>query len=262
MKSLTIVPYNPHWPAIFKKEADRLQKSLEDNAVGIHHVGSTSVTDLWAKPVIDIIGVVKNGLKAIQPLKDLEYLYKGEYNIPFRHFFTKEGNPKIHLHVYTPESPEIELNFMFRNYLRNHPEAAQEYIDLKKKLVEKYSSFKKENSSFKEYTLGKYSFIQKILHQAGFDKIRLLRCIHDLEWEAARAFRQKYFFDKMPMDDPYIWTFDHPDHIHFILYQGTSIIGYAHIQLWLNARAAFRYSASKRVKITHKDLKNTYLSQS
>ena len=99
-------------------------------------MGSTSVPNLWAKPIIDINGVVENGPKAIQPLKDLGYLYKGEYNIPFRHFFIKEGNPKIHLHVYTPESPEIELNFLFRNYLRVHPEAAQEYIDLKEKISE------------------------------------------------------------------------------------------------------------------------------
>ena len=67
-----------------------------------------------------------------------------------------------------------------------------------------------------------------------------MRCIHDLEWEAARAFRQKYFFDKMPIEDPYTWTFDYPDHVHFILYQGTSIIGYTHIQLWPHARAALR----------------------
>ncbi len=240
MKSLSIVPYDSDWPMIFKKEADHLQKSLGDNVIDIHHVGSTSVPDLWAKPVIDINSVVKNGFDTIQPLEALGYVYKGEYNIPFRYFFIKEGNPKIHLHIYTPESSEIELNLLFRNYLRDHPETGQQYVDLKKKLVEQYDSFKKENSSFKEYTLGKYSFIQKVLHQAGFNKIRLLRCTHDLEWKAARAFRQKYFFDKVPMDDPYTWTFNHPDHVHFVLYQGTSIIGYAHIQLWPEACAALR----------------------
>ena len=44
----------------------------------------------------------------------------------------------------------------------------------------------------------------------------------------------------MPIDDPYLWTFNHPEHVHFVFYQGIKIIGYAHIQLWPNARVAMR----------------------
>ena len=53
-------------------------------------------------------------------------------------------------------------------------------------------------------------------------------------------FRQKYFFDNVPISDPYTVTFSHPDHVHFVLYKGTEIIGYAHLQLWKNQRSAIR----------------------
>lgn len=60
------------------------------------------------------------------------------------------------------------------------------------------------------------------------------------EREAAISMRQKYFFDRVPIQDPYLWTFSHPDHLHFVLYQGDKVVGYAHIQLWPDHRAAMR----------------------
>ena len=62
----------------------------------------------------------------------------------------------------------------------------------------------------------------------------------DREWDAVRYLRQKYFFDRVPIDDPYTWTFNDPRHVHFIFYKKTKIIGYAHIQLWPENRAALR----------------------
>jgi pimeloyl-ACP methyl ester carboxylesterase len=60
------------------------------------------------------------------------------------------------------------------------------------------------------------------------------------EKRAAVLLRQKYFFDRVQIHDPYLWTFDHKDHLHFILYEGSELVGYAHIQLWPEARAAIR----------------------
>lgn len=70
--------------------------------------------------------------------------------------------------------------------------------------------------------------------------LRLVICTHDKQWQAAKTYRQKYFFDNVSMDDPYTWTFDHKDHQHFVLYNDTDIIGYAHIQLWPENRAVMR----------------------
>lgn len=58
------------------------------------------------------------------------------------------------------------------------------------------------------------------------------------EWVLVREFRQKYFFKSN--EDPYIWTFDHPDHIHFLYSSTGEIIGYAHLQLWPKKQAALR----------------------
>jgi len=71
-------------------------------------------------------------------------------------------------------------------------------------------------------------------------ELRMVRCTHPAEWEAARAFRQKYFFDLVPIADPYTWTFDHPKHVHLVLYQDNAVIGYTHLQLWPEKRSAMR----------------------
>lgn len=72
------------------------------------------------------------------------------------------------------------------------------------------------------------------------NQIRLVKCTHDTEWDFARKMRMKYFFEPLSINDPYIWTFDHKEHAHFILYQDDTMIGYAHVQFWPDQRAALR----------------------
>lgn len=60
------------------------------------------------------------------------------------------------------------------------------------------------------------------------------------EKEKALHLRQKYFFDRHGIQDPYLWTFDHKDHLHFVLYKEQEIVGYIHLQLWPEQRAAIR----------------------
>lgn len=72
------------------------------------------------------------------------------------------------------------------------------------------------------------------------DHIRLVRCVQKTEWDFAKKLRNKYFFDPLAIKDPYTWTFDNKEHVHFILYQDKTMAGYAHIQLWPDHRAALR----------------------
>jgi GNAT superfamily N-acetyltransferase len=72
------------------------------------------------------------------------------------------------------------------------------------------------------------------------DNIRLAKCTQDTEWCFAKKLRQKYFFEPLSIKDPYTWTFDNHEHAHFVLYQRDTMVGYAHIQLWPNHRAALR----------------------
>lgn len=240
IKKIVVTPYNPDWPDIFESEASKIKEALAANCLALHHIGSTAVPDLAAKPVIDMIVVVKDPEMAIQPLEALGFKYKGEYNIPLRFYFNRSEGVVANLHVYEAGHPEIELNILFRDYLREDREARDTYAKLKNDLLREKSSYEKNNSLFTGYNLGKDAFIRKILQAAGFNRIRICKCTHYAEWEAAKLLRNKYFFDPLSISDPYTWTFDHQEHAHLILYQGVDIVGYAHIQFWPDKKAALR----------------------
>jgi len=239
-KNIVVVPYNTDWPQIFKVESEKIKEALGSSCIAIHHIGSTSVPGLSAKPVIDMIVIVEGIEKAIQTLEGLGFKYKGEYNIPMRFYFNRSEGIETNLHVYEEGHPEIELNLLFRDYLRQHPDARNEYTKLKENLLQKKSSYEKNNSPFTGYNLGKDAFIRKILQAANFNRIRMMKCTHHVEWESAKRLRNKYFFDPLSISDPYTWTFNNPEHVHLVLYQGVEIIGYAHIQFWPEQRAALR----------------------
>lgn len=224
-KVIKVLPYDPSWPDQYREEAEKIRLALGDNLIAIHHVGSTSIPGLSAKPKIDVIAEVKDGNLAIQSLPPAGFKYCGEWNIPFKFGFSKRGERDVNLHVYEEGHPEIELNLIFRDYLRKNKETLEEYAKLKESLLEDEKSFEKqEGKMFSGYNLGKHAFIQKVLKDAGFERVRFLKCTHHDEWSAARNYRQKYFFDKAGISDPYTWTFSHENHEHFVMYRGTEII--------------------------------------
>lgn len=248
-KQIKVVPYDPNWPKLFGNQASTIQEILGDNCIAIHHIGSTSVPGLSAKPTIDIIAEVKNGLQSITPLEKIGFSYKGEWNIPFKYGFAKREGTKVNLHVFEEGHSEIALNLTFRDYLRANPQALKEYAELKQKLLSDDTAFhKQEGQLFSGYNLGKDAFIRKILKASNFNRLRFLRCAHHEEWAAARNFRQKYFFGPHNIEDPYTWTFNHPQHVHFVLSQGAEIVGYTHIQLWPDKRAAMRILVIDKAK--------------
>ena len=208
--------------------------------MAIDHIGSTSVPGLNAKKDLDILCVI-DVLAASLKLQDSGYLFKGELNIPMRYFFSKNTiNSKVNLHVVESDHGFIPLQLFFRDYLRSHASSRLAYMKLKELLIADPKNFERKRGIFTGYSLGKNEFIKATLEKAGFNNVIINFCLHDSEWDAAKHFRQTYFFDKAQVDDPYTWTFDHRDHAHFVLYQGANIIGYAHIQLWSADRAAIR----------------------
>lgn len=244
-----IKPYDRNWPHIFEKEALLIRQALGDNCIAIHHVGSTSVPGLAAKPKIDIIAVVRNLFFDKSQLEAVGYKYRGGFNIPLRRSFTiRTAERNINLHVFEENDPEIELNILFRDHLRENPSARDEYALLKHKLIAEESSHQKNDSIYRGYTLGKHDFIQNILQKSGFKKHRFVLCTHTLEWAAAKHFRDTYFFGPHGIEDPYTWTFNHEEHAHLVLYQGTEIVAYAHIQFWPDQRAAIRIIAVDEYK--------------
>jgi GrpB-like predicted nucleotidyltransferase (UPF0157 family) len=234
--NIEVVSYNPNWPAMFEVEARLIKEALGSNCVTIHHIGSTSVPGLSAKPIIDILPVVRDILevdKATKAMERLGYEAKGEYGIAFRRYFQKGKDVRTHnVHVYEEGDPEIDRYLRFRNWMRSHDDDARSYAKLKLELATKFPQ------DILQYCFGKDAFVANIDAKDGFDGWRVVRALTDREWAAVRTLRQAYFFKSKP--DPFTWTFEHKDHIHFVFYKNAEIIGYAHLQLWLEGRAALR----------------------
>lgn len=87
-----------------------------------------------------------------------------------------------------------------------------------------------------------FTYSQKNTVQETYisNPLKLVQCSQTHEWDAAKRMRQQYFFDNVPMQDPYTWTFNDPKHFHFVLYNNATIVGYAHLQQWPESRAALR----------------------
>jgi ribosomal protein S18 acetylase RimI-like enzyme len=118
--------------------------------------------------------------------------------------------------------------------MRSHEEDRQAYGKLKENLALKYPN------DIMSYCLGKEAFIAEIDTKAGWNGLRIVKALTEREWAAVRRVRQEFFFDDLNILDPYTWTFTHQGHIHFVLYKGAAIIGYVHLQLWPDERAALR----------------------
>jgi GrpB-like predicted nucleotidyltransferase (UPF0157 family)/Ser/Thr protein kinase RdoA (MazF antagonist)/GNAT superfamily N-acetyltransferase len=237
-----IKPYDANWPNIFKAEAALIKAALGDNCIEIHHIGSTSVPGLAAKPVIDMIPVVRDIMlvdTANPKMAALGYEIKGEYGMLFRRYFKKIV---ANIHVYEQGSGEIDRCIKFRDRMCTHKADQDEYAQLKKALAEKYPH------DILSYCFGKDAFVAAIDKKTGFSGLRVVKALTPTEWNSAKHFRDTYFFGPHGVDDKYTWTFNHEEHAHLVLYQGTEIVAYAHIQFWPDQRAAIRIIATDENK--------------
>jgi GrpB-like predicted nucleotidyltransferase (UPF0157 family)/GNAT superfamily N-acetyltransferase len=242
-KEIHVVAYNDCWPTVFEAEKNKILKALGDNCLSLHHIGSTSVPGLEAKPVLDMMMELVNPDQGIGPLEQLGYAYKGEINIPFRLFFAKKD--AVHLHVYEKGNPEVALNLVFRDYLRAHPPERQEYTQLKRTLLSQESSFEKSGGRFSGYTLGKNDFIQSILERARFEGLCLRICTHDKEWRRYHELRRTLLFEpKGLVYDAHHPSLTNPGCTHFVLYKGTHIVSVAQIEFFQGGFGALRAVAT------------------
>ncbi len=126
----------------------------------IQHVGSTSIPEMPAKPILDIAVAVESfegATLCIRPLEELGYTYRGENGIPRRHYFVK-GEPRTHhLHMVEATSAMYKEYILFRDYLVQHPDIALEYALLKKRLAQQFVT---ERQKYQEQ---KDPFVQRIL---------------------------------------------------------------------------------------------------
>lgn len=139
-----IVPYDADWPRLFADEARALAEALGDAVVALHHIGSTSVPGLAAKPILDLLPVVRriealDDPEVVGRMQALGYEAKGEFGLPGRRYFRKGRETRTHhVHAYEEGHPGIARHLAFRDYLRAHPEVAREYAELKLELARRF----------------------------------------------------------------------------------------------------------------------------
>ncbi|TRD22571.1 GrpB family protein [Palleronia caenipelagi] len=158
---ICLAPHDPAWADEFEVEARSLTRALAPFAVRFHHIGSTAIPDLLAKPIIDLLGVAPD-LDGIDTgalrIEALGYEAMGAFGIEGRRYFRKisaSGRRTHHLHVFAEGSSHITRHLAFRDYLRAHPETAARYGALKTRLVTT------PNLDWGGYQDGKAAFVQR-----------------------------------------------------------------------------------------------------
>lgn len=132
-KKVIVMPYNNQWSKEFEKIKIEVSAALGQLAVSLEHVGSTSVQGLWAKPIIDIDVVIpdnKSLPQVIDRLEKIGYHYEGNLGIEEREAFRYDNKPELmlhHLYVCPLDSKELKRHLVFRDFLRTHSEAVEEY---------------------------------------------------------------------------------------------------------------------------------------
>ncbi|WP_102275561.1 GrpB family protein [Cytobacillus massiliigabonensis] len=157
-----LVPWTNEWIKEFEGEKQRILEAIDQHTINIHHIGSTAVKGLSAKPIIDIAIEVRNfsdGEKCIAALGGLGYTYRGTNVLPERHYFNK-GEPRTHqIHMYQTRNKYLLEQLNFRDYLRDNEDSRNEYELLKFKLA---SSNKNDKHKYAEE---KTDFVKSILER-------------------------------------------------------------------------------------------------
>lgn len=171
MNRFVVVPHDPRWAAMFEDERKRLVSALGGVLISVHHIGSTSIPDIYAKPVIDMLAEVSN-IEHIDAhssaMVEKGYEVMGEFGIPGRRYFRKDiaGVRTFQMHAFQIGAPDVARHLAFRDYLIAHADEARDYSELKKQLVFQY------NGDPDLYMGGKDGFINEIDRKAALSGFR------------------------------------------------------------------------------------------
>jgi GrpB-like predicted nucleotidyltransferase (UPF0157 family)/predicted kinase len=159
-EEVALVPYDPAWPQMFEEEKKFIEAALGDRVTEIHHIGSTAIPGLAAKPVIDIMLVVRGlneAVDCIGPLSDLGYAFIDYPQNTDRRFFRK-GVPRTHhAHIVAQGNAELAHHLAFRAALRADPQLRDEYAALKYQLAERHRNDRAQ------YSDSKTKFVRRVL---------------------------------------------------------------------------------------------------
>ena len=170
-RTIEVVDYRPSWSVCFNKEAAHLAGVFGPQLIAIHHIGSTAIPGIKAKPIIDILVVIKD-IKTIEtfktPIQQLGYRPRGECldkpipGTPGRFYFSKDtdGVRSHQVHVCQEGHADVSDKLAFRDYLRTHTKEAVDYSRLKECLASEH------RHDIVGYIQGKDAFVKGIIARA------------------------------------------------------------------------------------------------
>jgi len=160
---VVVLPYDPRWPMLFEEASAQLTAALGPAILTVHHVGSTAVPGLCAKPILDVLVSVPDFADAtglVAQLQVLGYEFRPEEEIPDRHYFRRPPGGELrthHLSLAEPGSRHHRTTLAFRDALRHDPELAAAYARLKLELAQR---FPRDRPAYIE---GKTHFVEQVL---------------------------------------------------------------------------------------------------
>jgi GrpB-like predicted nucleotidyltransferase (UPF0157 family) len=164
--TVRVVPYQREWAALFAREAALLRTLLGASALAFEHIGSTAIEGMDAKPIIDLMVAVESLNAAevwIPELEAVGYEFRPDTGVPDRLFFAK-GPRRLrthHLSLAEPTSEFYVQKLLFRDFLRRHADAREEYRALKGRLSRAHPEDRAA------YTEGKRAFVERVLSLAA-----------------------------------------------------------------------------------------------
>jgi len=167
MRKVEVVPHDPRWRDAFEAEAKLIAAALGESVVAVHHIGSTAIPNIYAKPVVDLLVEVRDMAEVdgrSSAMESLGYEVMGEYGIPGRRYFRKDNQEGVrthNVHAFEAGSAEVERHLAFRDYMIAHPVEAQRYSELKRRLAEEHPQ------SMDGYMDGKDGFIKEMDRRAA-----------------------------------------------------------------------------------------------
>ena len=136
---ITVAPYDPEWPKLYERAAERIRSILGDKVLLLEHVGSTSVPGLAAKDVIDIDLTVPDPRVEAQYVPALErvgwVLTIREPSWHEHRCLTRKEGARSNLHVFGPDCPEVIRHRMFRDWLIAHDDDRELYEAAKRAAI-------------------------------------------------------------------------------------------------------------------------------
>ena len=161
--SILLAEYDPDWPRLFEREADRIRGALGNRALQIEHVGSTSVPGLAAKPVIDTaLGVADSADESeyVPNLESAGYVLRIREPGWYEHRLLKGSDTNVNLHVFSQNCPEIQRMLDFRDRLRENSTDRELYEGAKRELAAK------DWKHVQNYADAKTTIVEEILTRA------------------------------------------------------------------------------------------------